>query len=75
MLWIIKKKISAKGFWFIESSDWEQIFFHASTMDGGYPEFESTPEGTQVEFEIWTGKDWRPQTSSVRIVEDYDMAA
>lgn len=80
MFWIIKKKITDKWFWFIESSDGEQLFFHASTMEGGYPEFEEVQEWTQVEFEIWTGKDWRPQASSVRIVEwssqeDFKMAA
>lgn len=69
MLWIIKKKIAAKWFWFIEASDGEQIFFHATTMSGGYPEFESTPEETEVEFEIENNeKTGRPQASSVRIV-------
>lgn len=80
MLWIIKTKKSDKWFWFIETSDGEQLFFHASTMEGSYAEFEDVQEWTQVEFEIWTGKDWRPQASSVRIVEwssqeDFKMAA
>lgn len=69
MLWSIKTKKSDKWFWFIENSNWEQFFFHASTMPGGYPEFESTPEGTQVEFEIATGQDGRTQAASVRVVD------
>lgn len=70
MLWIIEKKVTDKWFWFIKTSDGEQLFFHATTMEWGYPEFESTPEGTEVEFEIGTSeKTWRPQASNVRVTE------
>lgn len=77
MLWTIEKKVDAKWFWFIKTSDGEQLFFHATTMEGGYPEFESTPEGTEVEFEIENNeKTGRPQAANVRVVEwSFRMAA
>ncbi len=69
MLWIIKKKIADKWFWFIEASNWEEIFFHAKEMSGEYWAFENTPEWTEVEFEIENWNDGRSFASNVRAVD------
>ena len=47
------KKITDKGFGFIEGSDGQDMFFHSSSVEGG--QFEQLREGQSVSYEIGHG--------------------
>ncbi len=65
---VIKKLVSDRGFGFIRG-DQEEVFFHASTVEG--VSFEELQEGQTVSFEIDSsedphGRNKGPRASSVR---------
>ena len=61
----IKKLISDKGFGFIKTEEAKELFFHRNDLQG--IEFSSLKEGLEVEYEIGTGRDGRPQATKVKL--------
>jgi len=53
-----------KGFGFIEQEDGEDIFVHFSEIQE--EGFKTLDEGQEVEFEVTTGNQGKPQASNVR---------
>ena len=58
------KKLTHRGFWFIEG-DQGEIFFHSSSVEG--TTFEALSEGQQVEYEEGSGPKG-PRAENVRPV-------
>lgn len=61
------KKITQKGFGFIETPDGTDLFFHSSSVDG--ERFEELKEGQVVNFEVGRGPKG-PCAESVQLVRN-----
>ena len=55
-----------KGYGFIEQTDGEDLFVHFSEIQS--EGFKSLEEGQAVSFEVGSGKNNKPQATSVRVV-------
>jgi len=62
---IIRRLIADRGFGFIKTEQEEDLFFHATALQG--VNFDSLREGQQVEFDPGQGRDGRPQAVRVRL--------
>ena len=63
----IRRLIADRGFGFIKTEQEEDLFFHATEVQG--VNFNSLIEGKEVEFEPGRGRDGRPQAVRVRLAE------
>jgi len=61
------KRLTDRGFGFIQTAEGTELFFHRSELEG--VEFNSLSEGQEVEFEKGQGRDGRPQAVKVRLAE------
>ena len=61
----IRRLIADRGFGFIKTEQEEDLFFHATALQG--VNFDSLAEGQQVEFEVGRGRDGRPNAVAVRL--------
>ena len=59
------KKITDKGFGFIESESGQDMFFHSSNVEG--VQFEELREGQQVTYEVGRGPKG-PRAEQVKLV-------
>lgn len=59
------KRLTDRGFGFIETSDGQDMFFHMSALEGC--RFDDLREGQQVEFNVGQGPKG-PRAEGVRIV-------
>jgi len=58
------RKLTDRGFGFIEIEEGKDLFFHSSAMEG--VEFSSLSEGQEVEFEMGQDSKGRPNAVKVR---------
>ena len=61
------KKLTDKGFGFINAGGEEDLFFHSNSLEG--VEFNSLSEGQEVEFEKGQGRDGRPAAVKVSLAQ------
>lgn len=62
-------KVLKEGYGFIQSEESENdVFFHNNDLDGA--EFNNLKVGDTLEFEIWEGKNGKPQAVNVTLVQD-----
>ena len=61
------RRLMDRGYGFIKTEQEEDLFFHASDLEG--VEFNSLNEGQEMEFEKGQGRDGRPQAVKVRLTE------
>jgi len=61
------KKLTDRGYGFIEQEQGEDLFFHRNEVEG--VEFNSLSEGQEVEFEQGQGRDGRPAAVKVKLAE------
>ena len=59
------KRLTDRGFGFIETSDGQDMFFHMSACEGC--RFDDLREGQQVEFNVGQGPKG-PRAESVRVI-------
>ncbi len=59
------KKLTDRGFGFINAEGEEDLFFHSNSLEG--VEFNSLSEGQEVEFEKGQGREGRPAAVNVRL--------
>ena len=59
------KRITEKGFGFIDSGTGQDMFFHSSSVEGA--RFEELREGQRVSFEIGQGPKG-PRADNVRLI-------
>ena len=59
------KRITGKGFGFIENGTGQDMFFHSSSVEGA--RFEELREGQRVSFEIGQGPKG-PRADNVRLI-------
>ncbi len=66
----IKKLVTDRGFGFISREGEGDLFFHHTALQGAdyRIDFNSIREGQEVEFEVGTGRDGRPQAIKVKLV-------
>lgn len=60
------KKITDKGFGFIEGTDGRDMFFHSSSVEGG--QFDQLREGQRVSYEIGQGPKG-PRAEQVQLID------
>ena len=61
------RRLTDRGFGFIQTADGKEIFFHRSELQG--VDYNSLREGQEVEFETGKGRDGRPQAVKVRLAQ------
>ena len=61
------KKLTDRGFGFIQTVDDKEIFFHRNELQG--VDYYSLREGQEVDFDMGRGRDGRPQAVKVRLAQ------
>ncbi len=59
------KRITTKGFGFIEDGSGTDMFFHSTSLEG--VSFEELREGQRVSYDVGQGPKW-PRAENVRLV-------
>lgn len=69
------KKLTDRGFWFIEYENQEgnlvDIFFHWSDLEGWFEKFNELQDWenwTPVEFNVWVGKNGKEKAEAVKVM-------
>jgi CspA family cold shock protein len=62
----IIKKLTDKGFGFIDVGEKSDLFFHASNLEG--VQYDELQEGQRVSFDEGAGREGKPRAENVQVV-------